>query len=231
MVSTGSDPNEVADEVTLNDNMVQTARVFDDGGATFDHAVNQLYVYVYDVEYIPNAGSEIEIDHGGNIGTTRYEITTIEQPTQPGSPPTGTRSNTVYKLNLATSGANTTSSTGLKAVLANDQKVMIRSSSSFQFSGVQSTTTRPSSALVFDEAETVYRTLSFTGTNSLGAALTATEKQIRFDSPYNYIKLVVDNTNAQLTTHAGAGGTTMGNTAGDDVIAIVTITSLSLIHI
>ena len=225
LVSTGSDPNEVPDEVTLNDNMAQTAKIFDDGGATFDHAVNQLYVYVYDVEYIPNAGSEIEIDHGGIIGTTRYEVTTIEQPTQPGSPPTGVRSNTVYKLNLATTGANTTSSTGLKAVLSNAQKIMIRSSNTFEFDGVSSTTTRPSSALVFDEAETVYRTLSFTGTNSLGAALTATEKQIRFDSPYNYIKLVVDNTNAQLNTHAGAGGTTMGNTAGDDVIAIVTITS------
>tara|TARA_B100000683_G_scaffold45922_1_gene42462 strand:- start:476 stop:7219 length:6744 start_codon:yes stop_codon:yes gene_type:complete len=229
LVSTGSDPNEVPDLITLNDNMVQTARIYDDGGATFNHAVDQLYVYVYDVEYIPNAGSEIEIDHGGLIGTTRYEVTTIEQPTQPGSPPTGTRSNTVYKLNLATTGANTTSSTGLKATLSNLQKIMIRSSNTFEFDGVQSTTTRPSSALVFDEAETVYRTLSFTGTDSLGAALTATEKAIRFDSPYNYIKLVVDNTNAQLNTHAGAGGTTMGNTAGDDVIAIVTITSQSQI--
>ena len=131
----------------------------------------------------------------------------------------------MYKLNLATTGANTTSSTGLKAVLANDQKVMIRSSSSFQFSGVESTTTRPSSALIFDESETVYRTLAFNTTDSLGATLASGVRHIRFDSPYDYIKLVIDNTNAALTTFAGAGGTTMGNTAGDDVIAVVTITS------
>ena len=225
LVSTGSDPNEVPDTIVLDNNMIQTAKVFDDGGSTFNHAIDQLYIYVYDTEYVPLVGSEIEIDHGGTLGTTRYEVTTVQNPTQPGSPPTGTRSNTVYKLNLATTGANTTSSTGLKAVLANDQKVMIRSSSSFQFSGVESTTTRPSSALIFDESETVYRTLAFNTTDSLGATLASGVRHIRFDSPYDYIKLVIDNTNAALTTFAGAGGTTMGNTAGDDVIAVVTITS------
>ena len=224
LVSTGSDPNEVPDDIVLDKNMAQTAKIFDDGG-DFDHPVDQLFIYVYDTEFLPTVGSEVEIDHGGVLGTTRYEITTIQQPTAPSSPPTGTRSNTVYKLNLATSGANTTSSTGLKAVLADDQKVMIRSSSSFQFSGVESTTTRPSSALIFDEAETVYRTLAFNTTDSLGATLGSGVRHIRFDSPYDYIKLVIDNTNAALTTHAGAGGTTMGNTAGDDVIAVVTITS------
>ena len=100
---------------------------------------------------------------------------------------------------------------------------MVRSSTQFEFSSVQATTTRPSSALIFDESETVYRTLAFNSTDSLGNALASGERQIRFDSPYDYIKLVIDNTNAQLTTHAGAGGTTMGNTAGDDVIAVVTI--------
>mgnify|MGYP003328266277 CR=1 FL=1 len=134
-------------------------------------------------------------------------------------------------LAISRSGANTTSSTGLKAVLADDQKVMIRSSSSFQFSGVQSTTTRPSSALIFDEAETVYRTLAFNTTDALGTTLGSGVRHIRFDSPYDYIKLVIDNTNAALTTHAGSGGTTMGNTAGDDVIAVVTITSVSYTHL
>ena len=225
LVSSGSDPNEIADIITLNDNMVQTCKVFDDGGATFDHPVDQLFIFVYDLEYVPNSGSEVEIDHGGVLGTTRYEVSTVQSVTQPGSPPTGARSNTVYKLNLATSGSNTTSSTGLKAALSNAQKLMVRSSTQFEFSSVQATTTRPSSALIFDESETVYRTLAFNSTDSLGNALASGERQIRFDSPYDYIKLVIDNTNAQLTTHAGAGGTTMGNTAGDDVIAVVTITS------
>ena len=98
---------------------------------------------------------------------------------------------------MATTGANTTSSTGLKAALSNAQKLMVRSSTQFEFSSVQATTTRPSSALIFDESETVYRTLAFNSTDSLGNALASGERQIRFDSPYDYIKLVIDNTNAQ----------------------------------
>ena len=109
LVSSGSDPNEIADIITLNDNMAQTCKVFDDGGATFDHPVDQLFIFVYDLEYVPNSGSEVEIDHGGVLGTTRYEVSTVQSVTQPGSPPTGARSNTVYKLNLAKTGANTTS--------------------------------------------------------------------------------------------------------------------------
>ena len=225
LVSSGSDPNEIADIISLNDNMVQTCKVFDDGGATFDHPVDQLFIFAYDFEYIPLTGSELEIDHGGTLGTTRYEVTTVQSVTQPGSPPTGARSNTVYKLNLATTGANTTSQTGLKAALSNGQKMMVRSSTQFEFSGVQATTTRPSSALIFDESDAVYRTLAFNTTDSLGTVLAAGERQVAFDGPYDYIKLVIDNTNAALTTFAGAGGTTMGNTAGDDVIAVVTITS------
>ena len=225
LVSSGSDPNEIADIISLNDNMVQTCKVFDDGGATFDHPVDQLFIFAYDFEYIPLTGSELEIDHGGTLGTTRYEVTTVQSVTQPGSPPTGARSNTVYKLNLATTGANTTSQTGLKAALSNGQKMMVRSSTQFEFSGVQATTTRPSSALIFDESDAVYRTLAFNTTDSLGTVLAAGERQVAFDGPYDYIKLVIDNTNAALTTFAGAGGTTMGSTAGDDVIAVVTITS------
>ena len=225
LVSSGSDPNEIADIISLNDNMVQTCKVFDDGGATFDHPVDQLFIFAYDLEYIPLSGSELEIDHSGTLGTTRYEVTTVQSVTQPGSPPTGARSNTVYKLNLATTGANTTSQTGLKAALSNGQKMMVRSSTQFEFSGVQATTTRPSSALIFDEADAVYRTLAFNTTDSLGTALASGERQIAFDGPYDYIKLVIDNTNAALTTFAGAGGTTMGNTAGDDVIAVVTVTA------
>ena len=228
LVAQGSDPNEIADIVTLNDNMVQTAKIFDDGG-DFDHPVDQLFMFVYDLEYIPLSGSEVEIDHGGVLGTTRYEVTTIQSVTQPGSPPTGARSNTVYKLNLATTGANTTSQTGLKAALTNGQKLMIRSSTQFEFGGVQANTTRPSSALIFDEASTVYRTLAFNTTDALGNALGSGERQIAFDSPYDYIKLVVDNAQAVNNTFAGGGGTTMGNTAGDDVIAVVTITSQSQI--
>ena len=77
MVAAGSDPNEAPDLITTAENMIQTARVYDDG-ATYDHLVDSLKIFVRDVEYIPQAKSEIEIDHGGVIGRARYEVSTVQ---------------------------------------------------------------------------------------------------------------------------------------------------------
>ena len=225
LVSTGSDPNEIPDIITTTNRFTSPFKIFDDGGVTFDHALGQLFIYAYDFDGVPRTNSEIEIDHGGSLGTTRYEITTVEAITQPGSPPTGVVSNTVYKLNMATTGANQTSTTGLKAVLTNGQIGTIRVGQTVELSGVDVATTRPSSALIFDQStESIYRVISFNTTNSLGTALPSGTQQVRLDSTYEYIKLVVDETNSQLTTFAGTG-TTMGNTAGDNVIAVVSIFS------
>ena len=224
LVSTGSDPNEIPDIITTGNNFTTPFKIFDDG-ADFDHAEDQLFIYAYEFATPPRTNSEIEIDHGGVLGTTRYEITTVEAITQPVSPPTGVINSTVYKLNMATTGANQTSTTGLKAVLTNGQIGTIRIGQTLELSGVEVATTRPSSALIFDqEPSTIYRVISFNTTNALGNALPAGTQQVRLDSTYEYIKLVVDETNSQLSTYAGTG-TTMGATAGDNVIAVVSIFS------
>ena len=224
LVATGSDPNEVPDIITTTNNFTGSFKIFDDG-ADNDHILNQLFITAYDFDSVPRTNSEIEIDHGGSLGTTRYEITTIQLVSGHTPPTDGVRSNIVYKLNMATTGANQTSTTGLKAVLANGDIGTIRIGQTLELSGVDVATTRPSSALIFDqEPSTIYRVISFNTTNALGVALPSGTQQVRLDSTYEYIKLVVDDTNSQLTTFAGTG-TTMGATAGDVVIAIVSILS------
>ena len=42
LVAAGSDPNEEPDLITSSTNMVQTARIYDDGGAVYDHPVDAL---------------------------------------------------------------------------------------------------------------------------------------------------------------------------------------------
>ena len=66
--------------------------------------------------------------------TLRYEISNIETTTAPIQP--ATRSGTVYKVNLSTAGANTTSSTGLKSALADMQAVTFRNSRAFKFENI-----------------------------------------------------------------------------------------------
>ncbi len=135
------------------------------------------------------------------------------------------RSEAVYQLNLATTGVDNTTKSGLLATLAHDDKVIIRNNLNFRFIGVDTITTKPSTAIEMDEAPNlIYRSINYGVTDAIGTALAATERVITFDSTYQYIKLTVDNAEAANNTYA-ATGTTMGNTAGDVVIAVSTITS------
>ena len=67
LVAEGSDPNEKIDIITLEEPMVQTGTIFDDG-ASFTNDQDGLFIYVYGLEHIPFQAGEIEVDHGGATG-------------------------------------------------------------------------------------------------------------------------------------------------------------------
>ena len=48
-------------------------------------------------------------------------------------------------------------------------------------------------------------------------------EHLKFDETFDYVRMNVNATEAANNTHAGAGGTTMGATPGDDIIAIEAI--------
>ena len=98
------------------------------------------------------------------------------------------KSGTVYKVNLATTGTDSTSTTGLKAAPANGTIGVLRANLTHTFNGVESVSSQdPSSALVFDPLPSkVYRTINFGTTDALGTVLGAQQRAIRFDS---YIRI------------------------------------------
>ena len=222
LVAEGSDPNEKIDIITLLEPMVQTGTIFDDG-ATYTNDQDGLFVYAYGLEHIPFQAGEIEIDHGGATGIIRYEISNIESTNAPVQ--AHGRDGNVYKINLSTGGNNDTSTTGLKTALSDGTNVTIRANRAFVFDNLLETAPiRPSTAIVFDEsAVTTYRTISFSNQDAVGNSLTATQALIAFDTPFDYVRLTVDQVESQNNTHAGAG-TTMGATIGDVVIAINRLT-------
>ena len=226
LVAEGSNPNEKIDAITLANNMTQQAMVFDDGSTDYDQPLLGTAVYVYDVDYIPYQQSEIEIDHGGSIGIVRYEVTNIETTTAPSQP--ATRDGTVYKINLGTGGSNLTSTTGLKAPLVDGMTVIIRSSRTFRFNDLEDVSpTRPSTAIVFDEyTAAVYRSVSFQSNDPVGIPLPSGAAIIGIDAPYDTVKMNVNMDEVVNNTYAGSG-TTMGDTAGDVVIAIDLVTQQS----
>ena len=72
----GADPTELPDQVTLFEDMTQTANVFryDDFSNSNQRTATDLYISNYD--YIPQSVSEVEIDHNnGTFG--RYELRSV----------------------------------------------------------------------------------------------------------------------------------------------------------
>jgi hypothetical protein len=220
LVASGSDPNEVIDQITLEEPMVQTARVFDNGVDAINEAGKNI-VYVYNVGTIPTNVSELEIDHGGSTDIARYEISSIQAVDSSVLPDVvgASRDGKIYKLSIS-------GNEGLAAALTNNQKVIIRALQNFIFDDLENTAViRPSTAIVFDEQDTfTYRTISFGGANSIGTALPGANQQlVTFDSNYDYIRAVINQDNISGTAFAGTG-TTHGATVGDVAISIDTIT-------
>ena len=175
----GSDPLEVPDIVSLVDNISQGGTVYAPGGvAPYQTAENSLYIYVDYDSYIPYNQSEIEIDHSGTI--IRYLVSSADT----GGPvPAG-----IAKLNLSTTGAGNTSTSGLFAAVADGTRVTIRSIFEMKLSDVGTFIgTRPSTALVFVENPSkVYRVLS-----STSGGLPAGQARLTLRENYDFIDALV----------------------------------------
>ena len=136
----------------------------------------------------------------------------------------------VYKFAFTTSNSGFDNA-GLIENTDEDTLVTFRQNQAFVLNGVASPdtlTTRPSTAIQFDEQpKETYRTVAFTITESTGEALANNSVLTNFDATFDYVRIIVDKTNAAAATYSGAGGATQGATAGDDIIAIEEVTALS----
>ena len=143
---------------------------------------------------------------------------------------------TIYKLNFGT-GSQTGnegsfSKDGLAEVVDFGAYVDYRRNSIFILDDVSSINTlkiRPSTAIIFDEdPKTVYRSISFQKSNSVGNLLTETQTALGIDTVYDYVRLIIDQTKAtdaiSLSLNAQgvplSGGTTKGATVDDTTLAI-----------
>jgi len=177
-----------------------------------------LFIYAYD--YKPTNVSELEIDHGGSVGISRYEINSIENTAF------SYGGYTIIKLNMSTAANDNRTSTGLGAFLVHDQVVALRTLTNFKMDGVENVQpVRPSTALQFDNEFTeVYRTIAYNLVEPTGEALAANQAILTSDASYNYVKMSTTPLSIQ-TTDPDSPTKTMGYTIGDTKIAIDTITT------
>jgi len=139
-------------------------------------------------------------------------------------PSTPKYSGIVYKLNFTTTDAQF-SINGLLATVPWGEIINYRRNQTHiitDIAEISTLTIRPSTAVVFAESpDTVYRSISFLNSDSIGNELDPDTLQVGLDSTYDYIRLIVDPVRAAETVLSGAGGTTKGATIGDDVIAVL----------
>jgi len=143
LVAEGSDPLEVPVPVTLYHELSQGATVVNEDATTENRREGiELYV-IYD-DYLPLPGSEIEINQNGSL--TRYSLSTVEMIDE---------ATKLCKLNISSSG-------GLNAAVSNGVRISIRQNSYVVLTGdVVDVSTRPSTALVLNDSNFIYRILDF----------------------------------------------------------------------
>jgi hypothetical protein len=146
LLARGSDPLEVSDDVSLADNMVQTATVMTD--ATYTNIQGGTVIYVDGVDYAPYNISEIEVDHEGANNVlgdptyiVRYEIISVSavESTTP----------QLYQLNI---GAGEASNPGVQVTIPDGKPAVIRISQVVKYNDILDINpTRPSTALQYDD--------------------------------------------------------------------------------
>jgi hypothetical protein len=177
--------------------MVQTARIYKQGitatEMTPTSSKQALYVWIIGYSYNPMGTSELEINHALSESglVTRYEVKSVEH-TQ-----ITVNGQNVLKLNLSTTGASGTSSTGLAYPLYNGQIVTLRTLSKNKFNDIANVNpTRPSTALQYTaNLSAIYRVLAYGLSDSTGELLVGTQAVLESDASFDYYKFIVDVTN------------------------------------
>jgi len=75
LIAEGADPNEIPDQVTLTHDMVMPIKAYVDG--TYQNALDDPSITVYDFKRPPTAQSLVTIDHGGATGTLDYVVASV----------------------------------------------------------------------------------------------------------------------------------------------------------
>jgi hypothetical protein len=152
LVAEGADPLEVPTPTTLYQDLNQRVDCYFPSGA-YANVAGGLSIFVYNFDYTPLSGSELEILHGTEI--YRYPVTSVTTTDLPVG---------VARLNLSTGLGTATA--GLFAVVTNNTKMTIRQLSNTLLTGsLEDVAVRPSTGLKLRETPgTVYRVLSFTNT-------------------------------------------------------------------
>lgn len=234
LVAEGADPNEIPDRVELAEPLVFPGKAY----TTVDtpNAEEDPFIYVTDLQHLPNPNCVVTIDHGGSVGILQYKISNIENISDRSNDGTlgndpddivasnGVFSNAVYRLNITPDASNPLDFfASLQDTVADGELVEIRNEKGFVFDDVRDTAaleTRPSTAINFDETSLVtYRSLAFSTANSVAQPLPQDQILTNVETEFDFVRLGVNDDN-KTNQDPEDGAKTLGSQQGDTKIAI-----------
>ena len=147
LVAEGADPLEVPTPVNLYYDLAQGATCYFPSGE-FANTAGGVVLFVNNYTYVPLFNGELEIAF--NFVLFKYTITSVATADLPAG---------VARLNLRAADGE-----GLEAIVADGTPVTIRQGSQIVLTGdIVDVATRPSTGLILNESNDVYRVLQFTG--------------------------------------------------------------------
>ena len=193
-----------------------------------------LTIFVFDLTNYPMNGAEVEILHSTGLyypyGISTASETDIEVPTSYCDSPNTAIRRKVWRLDLS-SGVST-GAAGIQVNTTFGTFGNYRDKQNFLLGGLPaSLSTRPSTALVFDEQPSqTYRTISFDNTIVSAISTPTGVTRIGIDANYDAIDLTINNDYAN-DANIDAGPGTMGATAGDTMIAIELLDAVNVTRV
>lgn len=167
-------------------------------------------------------------DIGGADGTNdlTVKVSAVWQNTP------GTFDNEIYRLTIQEAGSNNDFFPDLQENLTHDSIIEYRHGENLIFSGVnsQDITERPSTAVNFDESDTVtYRSTSFSIQDDQSIPLASNQIKAVFDTDFDYVEVELDP--ASRTTAAPTGGGQMGANTTDTYLSVLPLSDSDGIRI
>jgi hypothetical protein len=144
----------------------------------------------------------------------------------------GTFNNEIYRLTIQEAGSNNDFFPDVQEGLNHNDVLEYRHGENLIFSGVnsQDITERPSTAVNFDESDTVtYRSTSFSTQDDQNTALASDQIKAVFDTDFRYVEIELDPLNR--TVSAPTGGGQLGAATTDTFLAVKPLTDSEAIRI
>jgi len=208
LVAEGFDPLEIPTPIELHYDLAQGVECHFPS-SFYANEKGGLSIWIRNFNYLPLTNSELEIYHPSEDAVFRYPVVGVSL---------DPNNSTLTRLSIRTSEG--IGSEGLADIVADGTKMTVRMNSAVVVTGdnITDVPTRPSTGVVFDDSDSVYRVLQFNAyEDPVSATTNLTEAVLREN--YDYIELTTWNAQPYVSgSEKSVDGFSVGSPGTVDIV-------------